>query len=161
MFNLRRHEPRRCVRGDGNASPFWLDPPDEPAALEAVDEAGLVESVVEVYCWRGWVALARAVENEGPRPGTGPAPDATPPLRQVDTVIFADRERRGDLVPVVADQSRARLAQRYLELSQYYLARNLVAAPRRRRLRRALPCGQPSSFTHALPLYQSVPLYGA
>ena len=36
-------------------------------------------------------------------------------------------------------------------VSQYYLARNLVAAPRRRRLRRALP----------FKLYQSAPLYGA
>ena len=77
MFNLRGHEPRRRRRGDGYAPLVGLDPPDEPAALEAVDEAGLVESVVEVYCRRGWVTLARAVENEGPRPGTGPAPDAT------------------------------------------------------------------------------------
>ena len=30
----------------------------------------------------------------------------------------------------MAEESRARLAQRYLELSQYYLAQNLVAAPR-------------------------------
>ena len=37
----------------------------------------------------------------------------------------------------MAEKSRARLVQRYLELSQYYLAQNLVAAPRRRRLRRA------------------------
>ena len=80
---------------------------------------------------------------------------AETPCRGRLAVRGRSRTCRGRGVP---GTTRAALAR---ALSQYYLARNLVAAPRRRRLLRALPCGQPSSFTHALPLHGFVPLYGA
>ena len=74
------------------------------------------------------------------RRGYFPAGMQITPCRGHLTVRGRSRTCRGRGVP---GTTRAALSR---ALSQYYLAQNLVAAPRRRRLRRALPCGQPSSL---------------